>query len=93
MKRIAIAVREVLALVDAAAHQGTHEAALVACGGIEVGNLAEIRAISLPQAARAISSTGCTTAATAWIIATGASDWKMFRPMSTPAAPSDTARR
>gem|GEM_PF-4582991 len=29
----------------------------------------------------------CTTAPTAWIIALGASDWKMFRPISTPLAP------
>ena len=33
----------------------------------------------------------CTTAATAAIIAFGASDWKMLRPMSTPAAPCCTA--
>src|SRR5229473_966790 len=34
----------------------------------------------------------CTTALTALIIATGSSLWKMFRPMSTPAAPSSMAR-
>src|SRR5581483_3772397 len=34
----------------------------------------------------------CTTLATAWIIAAGDSDWKRLRPMSTPAAPSCTAR-
>ena len=33
----------------------------------------------------------CTTAPTAAIIALGASDWKMLRPMSTPAAPCCTA--
>jgi len=33
----------------------------------------------------------CTTACTALIIACGASDWKMLRPMSTPAAPCWTA--
>ena len=33
----------------------------------------------------------CTTAATAAIIAFGASDWKMLRPMSTPEAPCCTA--
>src|SRR5215470_8677571 len=33
----------------------------------------------------------CTTAWTALIIACGASDWKMLRPMSTPAAPCWTA--
>jgi hypothetical protein len=33
----------------------------------------------------------CTTAATAAIIAFGASDWKMLRPMSTPDAPCCTA--
>ena len=33
----------------------------------------------------------CTTAATAAIIACGASDWKMLRPMSTPQAPCCTA--
>ena len=33
----------------------------------------------------------CTTAPTAAIIAFGASDWKMLRPMSTPAAPCCTA--
>src|SRR5215475_8779566 len=33
----------------------------------------------------------CTTAWTALIIACGASDWKMLRPMSTPAAPCRTA--
>ena len=33
----------------------------------------------------------CTTALTAAIIAFGASDWKMLRPMSTPAAPCCTA--
>lgn len=32
-------------------------------------------------------------ARTAWIMPTGQSDWKMFRPMSTPAAPSQTARK
>jgi hypothetical protein len=33
----------------------------------------------------------CTTAWTAAIIAFGVSDWKMLRPMSTPAAPCCTA--
>ena len=33
----------------------------------------------------------CTTARTAWIMATGFADWKMLRPMSTPLAPSRTA--
>src|SRR6266511_2384058 len=37
-------------------------------------------------------ASSCTTFATAWIIAGGESDWKMLRPMSTPAAPSCTAR-
>ncbi len=34
----------------------------------------------------------CTTLPTAWIMAAGCSDWKMLRPISTPAAPSWTAR-
>ena len=34
----------------------------------------------------------CTTLLTAWIMAAGHSDWKMLRPISTPAAPSWTAR-
>ena len=37
-------------------------------------------------------SPSCTTLPTAWIMATGDSDWKMLRPMSTPAAPSWMAR-
>ena len=36
-------------------------------------------------------SLSCTTALTAWIMATGSSDWKMLRPMSTPLAPCWTA--
>ena len=44
--------------------------------------------ISRPSAGLRFS---CTTAWTALIIAWGASDWKMLRPMSTPAAPCWTA--
>ena len=44
---------------------------------------------SYASAGRAFS---CTTRPTAWIIAAGAWLWKMFRPMSTPAAPSCMAR-
>src|SRR5262245_55677520 len=44
--------------------------------------------ISKPSAGLRFS---CTTAWTALIIAKGASDWKMLRPMSTPAAPCWTA--